>query len=209
MTSRNESAMEAKQTYTTILETTAEILDRTGAHDVRVVDIARSSGITPGALYYFFRDKDELIEAANVVRFMRSNDMVSDEWDKIRSVDTHQEFVQVLDQLVATWFSESQHELRLKRLELLTSIHAPENLEKVSEAVRARFAAVLELLKKAQAEGWLAADFDSHAWCYLAMGMAHGRILAEIDPHANQSMWNEVASRALLAPLRAAMVTEG
>jgi len=52
-----------QQTRTRLLEATAQMLERVGLRDLRVVDIARVVGTSPATFYQYFRDVEEAVLA--------------------------------------------------------------------------------------------------------------------------------------------------
>ncbi len=55
-----------QQTRTRLLEATAQMLERVGLRDLRVVDIARVVGTSPATFYQYFRDVEDAVLALAV-----------------------------------------------------------------------------------------------------------------------------------------------
>src|ERR1051326_5226385 len=49
------------RTFETVLKAATDLFGRRGYHGTTIRDIAKESGLEPGALYYYVRSKEELV----------------------------------------------------------------------------------------------------------------------------------------------------
>ena len=91
MTRRDRRAVDERREE--ILTATTELLDRIGLEAIRVVDVAKALGVSPGLVFYHFGTKDNLVAEAfahAVDRDLRRLDLAtakgSDPVDRLRRV---------------------------------------------------------------------------------------------------------------------------
>jgi AcrR family transcriptional regulator len=60
-------------TRTRILEAAMSVIEDTGEGTLRVQKIAESVGVREPSVYHFFKNREELVEAAHIERYRRSH----------------------------------------------------------------------------------------------------------------------------------------
>ena len=63
MTSKTQKQRQSEQTQRQIIETAAQLFARKGFHGTSIADLAQTTGLTKGALYHHFENKDALFFA--------------------------------------------------------------------------------------------------------------------------------------------------
>jgi AcrR family transcriptional regulator len=153
-----------------ILDAAAACFARNGFHQSSMQDICSEADLSPGAVYRYFRSKEEIIEA------MCERNMVEDA-ETIREALAFDSSVEAFNELTRIFLlGVSDHESCALCLQLLAE--APHNAT-ILESVRRGRVAVREALtgfiRKGQARGEFNASLDAEAvaqvMCSLYMGL--------------------------------------
>ena len=166
----------------------AEILDaaiacfsRDGFHCATMQDIVRQSGLSPGAIYNYFKSKEEIIEAIAVNRHAKERRMVT----KAMKEDSK---VSALKQIRDEFFGElKQRKERLRRRVSIQAWAEAQRNPKILRIVRRSFQEPCKLLTnalaQAQRRGEISAEVDPEAMARFVIAAFHGLVL--------QAEWDE------------------
>jgi len=146
-----------------IIESTLKLLGQYGIEGTTVTRIAQAVGITPGALYRHFENRDALIDEANKVASERSTSWVdrSNEPDVVRRL-------QELGQAHHSWALENSATIvRPFFLELASA--GPDGAGRMSMQMNRLFQIFTELAEEGKRQGSIRPDVPSHdvAWALL------------------------------------------
>lgn len=175
-----------------LLDAAAAVIAREGYHRARLVDVAREAGLTTGAVYSNFRDKEELF-LASVDRIQRLNDL---------SVDA---MPQGLDQVVAGYRQAAAHfeessELQVLTFELaLLAIRNSRVRAQVEEGMRESVAAMARALRggKPATEPGTADEIPAESMADAALIIAFGNGLALLRMFAPELASPELVEEAM------------
>jgi len=170
-----------------ILDAAAACFTRTGFHQTTMQDICTEADLSPGAVYRYFRSKDEIIQAM----CLRGTE---NEAGTIREIMDLGSTADVFDELARVYLENvANHEMCVLSIELLAeSRRDPVVLEAVRSGSAAAHAALADIVRQAQQRGDLSDSFDPEALARVLDGLYEGLIWQkmvepELDtaPYAN------------------------
>jgi AcrR family transcriptional regulator len=140
-----------------LLDATATLLDRHGARELRVVDIAREVGTSPAAFYQYFRDVDAALvviaeEAGEALRPLAAR--LDESWTGPGGIEHARRFV---DDFVNAWDAQSAV-LRLRNLHAQEGDQAFRRMR--NRANQPFIDALVALVERSQAGGRVSADLS-------------------------------------------------
>lgn len=163
------------------IDATIELLETRGEAGVRIADIARRSGLSHGAIYHHFGDRDGLIQAAQFARL--SNQPAADIRalrEAAEAATSREEFVDLIGLIAAAIASPDRSKVRLVRASVITAAsHRPE-LEAALRQLESEIADdLIEVLEMAAERGWLAPGIDPVAAAAVLEAISFGLVLQE------------------------------
>ena len=192
--------MEPNPTTATLLRDAAiHIIDERGEAALRVTDVVREVGVDVSSLYHFFGNREGLIEAAHLERFLKDfRNQFDSNVPLLLAAESLEEVKRAVDQLMAQVWSPEGREVRMRRINVLGACQFREVLTKeiceVEMHVEAQFASMIRLL---QERGFFRQDIDPVATGSWIMGMTLGRILVELgSTNVSSDDWNFLAREA-------------
>ena len=165
---------------------------RHGYRGTSIERIAREAGVTKGALYYHFRDKEDLLHAAVTERVGEFERMV------IRNVEPARDAFATLRQVVDTCFfhaTVSNHRRFIITLMVEALDTDPRLSEEFRRILRGMRAFLAEVVERGQREGTMRRDLDAAA---VAATIAGGIMGAEIQHYQDPE---QIDLRAVLDTL--------
>ena len=178
-----------------ILEAAAGCFARRGFHQSTMQDICDEAELSPGAVYRYFRSKEEII--AGIAELNSSQNAVL-----VEGAMAKDNTMAAFDELVRAFFLEADPEKLEKQCALLVELisEAPRNeairqsLSRTSAPVRDRLA---ELARQSQARGDISAELDPEAVARTMAAVYHGFITQRlVDPDLDVKAY-AAAARAL------------
>ena len=173
-----------------------------GESSVRVSSISAAVGVREPSVYHFFKNREALVEAAQIERYRTSyTEMIIPFELAVQISDSLEEFARATRKILLMIFASERHQMRAIRLNVLgaaqTSTTIMEAVNRTNSLVIAHLA---EVLGAARTKGWITNQFDDKAIGYWIMGQINGRIMAEMNPEdVDLDEWNKVAIEAILA----------
>lgn len=163
------------------IDATVELLETRGEAGVRIADIAQRSGLSHGAIYHHFGDRDGLIQAAQFARL--SNQPAADIRalrEAAEAATSREEFLDLIGLIAVAIASPDRAQVRLVRASVITAAsHRPE-LEMALRQLESEIAEdLIEVLELAAERGWLAPDIDPVAAAAVLEAISFGLILQE------------------------------
>ena len=163
-----------------ILEGAASCFARRGFHQTTMQDICDESGLSPGAVYRYFRSKEEIIEAM-CMRGRSENIAI------IEAAFEHDDTLAVLEELITVFFGnldtgDPAVADCILNIELISE--APRNdriretLRLNNDEVRTRF--IEKLVLRAQARGEMNAELSPEAVARVMIAVYHGFLTQKI-----------------------------
>jgi AcrR family transcriptional regulator len=175
---------------TQILDAAGACFARRGLHGTTIQDVIHESGLSAGAIYSYFRSKDDIIEAIASDRHARERRAIE---HAARETDVRQ----ALEQLARHFFDalQDKNERERRRLGIQLWAEALTN-ERLSALVRNGFEEprrmLTAMIKKAQRSRQLRSGLQPDALARVLIALFHGFVL--------QQAWDK---RVQLAPYRA------
>jgi AcrR family transcriptional regulator len=164
-----------------ILEAAAICFARRGFHQTTMQDICEEADLSPGAVYRYFRGKDEIIEGICTLRQQQNGDAIAEAMAKGNTLDT-------LDELIQSFFIEIDEKNWQDTCALFLAIitEAPRSesiramLQANGAAIRAQF---IELIRDSQAKGEFSTDLDPESIARVMVAIYHGFVTQKlVDP---------------------------
>ena len=158
-----------------IVDAAAACFTRAGFHQTTMQDICAEADLSPGAVYRYFRSKEEIIQAM----CLRGHEEDSDVIREVMSRGTTRE---IMEELTHIFFEGAEsRELCALSIELLgESRRDPVILESVREGMHSIFAALEDLVRRAQERGEMSPEMDPVAMSRVMMGLYQGLIWQKV-----------------------------
>jgi AcrR family transcriptional regulator len=163
-------------TRKSIIEASKRLFARRGYHGTSVAQIAEATGLTKGALYWYFRGKEDL--------FLTVLDCIRDDWQKtiMSRVEDAQGVTEKLEQLfdatsemVAA--SENPYSMHL----FLISAGAQPEMREFEDAIKSAYAGYVKTLadtiRQGQESGEIKRDVDAESAAVGIIGCLEGAVL--------------------------------
>jgi len=188
-------------TRTRILEAAMSVIEDTGEGALRVQKIAESVGVREPSVYHFFKNREELVEAAHVERYRRSHlEMVKPLQAGAALADNAEDFRRIVKKILSLVYTAEREHIRSTRMSVLgaaqTSPTIAEAIRQINFEVSSRLA---EVFLTAQEKNWIRKEVDPLAAAYWVNGQILGRVMAEMDKdRVDLDKWNQISETAVL-----------
>jgi AcrR family transcriptional regulator len=188
-------------TRTRILEAAMSVIEDTGEGALRVQKIAESVGVREPSVYHFFKNREELVEAAHVERYRRSHlEMVKPLQAGAALADNAEDFRRIVKKVLSLVYTAEREHIRSTRMSVLgaaqTSPTIAEAIRQINFEVSSRLA---EVFATAQEKNWIRKEVDPLAAAYWVNGQILGRVMAEMDKdRVDLDKWNQISETAVL-----------
>lgn len=194
----NETARDA------LLRVMVQTLDDCGEPGVRLEKILREANASVSSMYHHFDNLSGLIEAAQIVRFRRTQQMDIDFLrEGLKTVTSVQEFRELLMGGMNRAFHEDRRITRAQRVNVLgRSYQNPHYADQLRELQREANVALVNTLVHAQARGLIPSHVDLELAAAWWASIASGRYFIEIlDDPALEDKWSKVAHLSVFTVL--------
>jgi AcrR family transcriptional regulator len=187
-------------TRTRILEAAMLAISENGEGAIRVQKIAESVGVREPSVYHFFKNREELVEAAHIERYRRSHlEMVRPFQAGAALADNAEDFRRIVKKILSLVYSAEREDIRSTRMSVLG---AAQTSPKIAEAIRQiNFevsSKVAEVFATAQEKNWIRKEVDPLAAAYWINGQILGRVMAEMDKErVDLDKWNQISETAV------------
>ena len=187
-------------TRTRILEAAMSAISENGEGAIRVQKIAESVGVREPSVYHFFKNREELVEAAHIERYRRSHlEMVRPFQAGAALADNAEDFRRIVKKILSLIYSAEREDIRSTRMSVLG---AAQTSPKIAEAIRQInfevFSKVAEVFATAQEKNWIRKEVDPLAAAYWINGQILGRVMAEMDKErVDLDKWNQISETAV------------
>ena len=194
------------------LDTRAKLLNATidaiasgGEGSVRVSSVAAEVGVREPSVYHFFKNREALVEAAQIERYRRSYAemmvpfeaaaLMADSWD---------DFERSVRKIFAAIYTPARAEVRSIRMNVMGAAQtSPAIAAAVNEINLENTESLARVMTFGQEKGWVTKDLDAMALAYWGIGQINGRVMAEMNPsQVDLDAWNKVSIEAVLAVYR-------
>lgn len=177
-----------------LIDATLEVITEHGVEAVKVVDIAERADTTTGSLYWFFKSRRGLVNAALAEQFAKQMRIVI---DVIAAVMEQGDVT--IDMIFQQRFDVSDPKLvtaRRQRIDVLAAaLSDPELRTEVAAIQREVIQAATKVVEDAQARGFARTDIDAYSYALYIQSMTVGFAIADLAPDLmpDQDKWWEVS----------------
>lgn len=192
-------------TRSKLLNATIDAIASGGEGSVRVSTVATAVGVREPSVYHFFKNREALVEAAQIERYRRSylEMMIPFEAAALMS-DTWDDFERSVRKIFAAVYSPERVEIRSIRMNVMgaaqTSLAIAAAVIDINHESTESLARVMTF---GQEKGWVTKDLDAMALSYWGIGQINGRVMAEMNPsQVDLDAWTKVSIEAVLAVYR-------
>ena len=188
-------------TRTRILEAAMSVIEDTGEGTLRVQKIAESVGVREPSVYHFFKNREELVEAAHVERYLRSHlEMVRPFEAGAALADSAEDFRRIVKKILSLVYAAEREHIRSTRMSVLgaaqTSPMIADAIRQINFDIHSKIA---DVLASAQEKNWIRKEVDPLAAAYWINGQILGRVMAEMDKdQVDLDKWNQISETAVL-----------
>ena len=170
----SEAKRQARQLQ--ILDAATRCFARDGFHRTSIEDIVRESGLSPGAIYCYFRGKHEIVEAISAQRHTRDSALLA---EFVSSPNVGEALKAVSRALVVMLREPKEKERRKVSIQFWAESLLDRRIRKIAErGIRQRDRLTVALLD-AQRNGELAASLDVDAVSRVMLALLQGLILQQ------------------------------
>jgi AcrR family transcriptional regulator len=193
-----------KPTDQVILDCAIEIISEHGEAAVRIADITERTGVSISSIYHFFTDREGLIAAAQVERYIENLNQLSSVVTRVLSVPTsREEFRDALLGLYQMLLVPELAPQRLARLNVLGGVVGrPSLASRLAEIQDDLVTRLARLFDAPLAKGWIRSDTDTVAMTSWLVGIYMQMAIIELGPSSvDHRSWGRINERAIRAVL--------
>ena len=188
-----------------LLNATIEAISSGGEGSVRVSSVAAEVGVREPSVYHFFKNREALVEAAQIERYRRSYAemmvpfeaaaLMADSWD---------DFERSVRKIFAAVYSPARAEIRSIRMNVMGAAQtSPAIASAVIQINHESAESLARVMTFGQEKGWVTKDLDAMALAYWGIGQINGRVMAEMNSsQVDLEAWTKVSIEAVLAIYR-------
>lgn len=195
----------ALDTRSKLVNATIDALSLGGEGSVRVSNVASAVGVREPSVYHFFKNREALVEAAQIERYRRSylEMMIPFEAAALMS-DTWEDFERSVRKIFAAVYSPGRVEIRSIRMNVMGAAQtSPAIAAAVIEINHESVESLARVMTFGQEKSWVSKNLDAMALAYWSIGQLNGRVMAEMNPsQVDLEAWNKVSIEAVLGIYR-------
>ena len=188
-----------------LLNATIDAISSGGESSVRVSTVATAVGVREPSVYHFFKNREALVEAAQIERYRRSYAelMVPFEAAALMS-DTWEDFERAVRKILAAVYSPQRAEIRSIRMNVMGAAQTSQTIAAAVIDINHESAESLaRVMVFGQDKGWVTKDLDAMALSYWGIGQLNGRVMAEMNSsQVDLEAWDKVSIEAVLGVYR-------
>lgn len=186
-----------------LIDSTLFMIDRDGIDGARLKDIVEHANMTTGSLYWFFKNRRALINAALAERFVRKmrnlTDLVADAF--ILNADSSDPFL-ILNEITVQPDLPDRINARAERVQVLAAaLEDPVLAKHVADIQRQLLNQISDIVKEAQIKKIVRADVDPYSVAVMmqstAIGLASIDLAKDLMP--DLTAWNDLMNIVVLA----------
>jgi AcrR family transcriptional regulator len=200
-----EAHLEARRRQ--ILEAACSCLSRKGFHQTTIRDICRESGLSAGAIYGYFKSKDEILEALADMGRENTSALLDSMMIEGPASDV---LAHLLSEMISVMDSEdSQMGVRVDVRLWGEALSTPRIQELFLEALPNTAAPFVDLVRQGQEAGELAAGLDPEKVARVFIALCLGiQVQKALDPETSLAGCSEVISALVTGAFRSEGSTE-
>lgn len=186
-----------------LIDSTLFMIDRDGVDGARLKDIVEHADMTTGSLYWFFKNRRALINAALAERYVRKMrtlaNLVSEAFS--RSVDFNDPLL-IMNEITVQPNLPDRVDARAERVQVLAAaLEDPVLAKHVADIQRQLLKQISDIVKEAQIQKFIRPDVDPYAVAVMlqstAIGLASIDLAKDLMP--DLPAWNDLMNIVVLA----------
>ena len=192
-------------TRSKLLNATIEAIASGGESSVRVSTVATAVGVREPSVYHFFKNREALVEAAQIERYRRSYlEMILPFEAAALMADTWDDFERSVRKILAAVYSPQRAEIRSIRMNVMGAAQTSQTIAAAVIDINHESAESLaRVMVFGQDKGWVTKDLDAMALSYWGIGQLNGRVMAEMNSsQVDLEAWDKVSIEAVLGVYR-------
>ncbi len=178
MVSKTQKQLQGEQTRQQIINVAARLFIRKGFYGTSIADLAQAAGLTKGALYYHFENKDALFFA--VVGAVRDAWQEAVVRDVLKAEDAPTRLAVLLDNHARLISGNEALCLVINSLAVEMDSTNPSFMAALQELYTEMTRFIERIVQKGQAAGQLRSDLDARLVAITIIGMLRGNSCAQI-----------------------------
>jgi AcrR family transcriptional regulator len=187
-----------------MLNRTIAVIETDGEDGVRVVDIAKHVGVAVTTLFHLFGNRDSLIMAAQIARYVRGQASMIEEFDVDTAIArTKEDFRAVVIRMVRSETAPINSAIRQSRQGVFGSAYGQSELTTaLTQSHNSMCLGLQVALDRAKCNGWIEPNLDSLATAYWILGLLNSRVFIESgSPQLDRRAWDDLTLKSILRVL--------
>lgn len=164
-----------------LIAATLELIDQRGTTEVKINDVVERAGTTTGSLYWFFKNRQHLINSALAERYVAHMRMVVD-----RIAEVAQSSDEPIPLLATATFDVSEKtrvDARHRQIRALAdALEDPDLGREIAQIQREFLKQATTLIERAQAAGQVRTDLDAYSLALFSQSVTIGLAVADLSP---------------------------
>ena len=186
-----------------LIDSTLFMIDRDGVDGARLKDIVEHADMTPGSLYWFFKNRRALINAALAERYVRKmrtlTNLVTEAFS--HGADVNDPLL-IMSEITVQPNLPDRVDARAERVQVLAAaLEDPVLAKHVADIQRQLLKQISEIVKEAQIQKFIRSDVDPYAVAVMlqstAIGLASVDLAKDLMP--DLKAWNDLMNIVVLA----------
>jgi AcrR family transcriptional regulator len=186
-----------------LIDSTLFMIDRDGVDGARLKDIVEHADMTTGSLYWFFKNRRALINAALAERYVRKmrtlTNLVTEAFS--HSADFNDPLL-IMNEITVQPNLPDRVDARAERVQVLAAaLEDPVLAKHVADIQRQLLKQISEIVKEAQIQKFIRSDVDPYAVAVMlqstAIGLASVDLAKDLMP--DLKAWNDLMNIVVLA----------
>lgn len=179
-----------------LIDSTLLMIDRDGIDGARLKDIVEHAEMTTGSLYWFFKNRRALINAALAERYVRKMRTLTDLAAEIfgKAADTGDPLL-ILNEITVRPNDPDRVAARAERVQVLSAaLDDPVLAKHVADIQRQLLGQMASIVKQAQARKIVRADVDPHSVAVMLQSTTIGLVSVDLakDLMPDLEAWNDL-----------------
>ena len=186
-----------------LIDSTLFMIDRDGVDGARLKDIVEHADMTTGSLYWFFKNRRALINAALAERYVRKmrtlTNLVTEAFS--HGADVNDPLL-IMSEITVQPNLPDRVDARAERVQVLAAaLEDPVLAKHVADIQRQLLKQISEIVKEAQIQKFIRSDVDPYAVAVMlqstAIGLASIDLAKDLMP--DLTAWNDLMNIVVLA----------
>lgn len=181
-----------------LILTTVDLLDAEQPDRIGQEMVLQASGISKGSMYHHFEDFPDVVEAALVYRFHRVVDAnIAAINEALASANSREDFISHVMAITRMTQARERAPFRFERARALGRAGNSERFRMALGVEQKRLTdAMTDVMRRAQAAGWLASDVDPRTVAVFVQAYTLGKVIDDItDEQMDPEAWNHLITR--------------